>query len=226
MRIGTSGWDYPHWRGVFYPEHLSTGEWLSYYSRTFSTVEVNYSFYRLPSPGTFERWRERVPPDFAFAVKASRYLTHMKKLSDIGALDLFLARARILGGKLGPVLYQLPRNFRANPDRLRAFAEALPPDVRHVVEFRHPSWLSDEIFGILREHSMAYCITSLDAVAVTAPFAYIRMHGGERGPNYEEEELARWAEAARALPEPYIYFNNDLMGYAPANARRLIELLG
>ncbi|MFQ6058159.1 MAG: DUF72 domain-containing protein [Anaerolineae bacterium] len=234
--IGTSGWVYPHWRGVFYPQDLATSMWLPYYTRHFPTVEVNNSFYRLPSETAFRAWGEAVPPRFRFAVKANRYLTHMKKLRDVAEpLERFLGRARLLGEKLGPILYQLPPNWNCNLPRLREFLALLPEDLQHVFEFRNTTWLSEEVFAALEAHGVAFCVISLPdfpcPVRATAPLVYVRMHGSGLvyGGCYSEEELQGWAgEIRRFLAEGhevYVYFNNDAFGYAVQNARRLRELL-
>ncbi|HEY3297175.1 MAG TPA: DUF72 domain-containing protein [Armatimonadota bacterium] len=233
--IGTSGWNYDHWKGIFYPEHLPSSEWLDFYAREFKTVEINYSFYRLPERENFETWHDETPTGFIFAVKASRYLTHRKKLKDPEEpLERVIGHARGLGDKLGPILYQLPPRWKANPERLRAFLELLPKDLRHVFEFRDPSWQCGQIFDLLREYSAGYCIMSAPdlprIVQVTAPFAYIRMHSGgaETEGNYELPQLEWWAGQIRELlrtSDVYLYFNNDYQGFALKNARTLIELL-
>ena len=232
FRVGTSGWVYPHWRGVFYPEGLPQARWFAFYARHFDTVEVNNTFYRLPPPGTFHRWREGAPPGFLFAVKASRFLTHIKRLREPEApLHTFLERARGLGAHLGPVLYQLPPRFPADPERLARFLALLPPDLRHAVEFRDPSWFREEVYDLLRRHRVAFCIYDLPGQecprVLTAPFLYLRFHGADLlyAGRYTEEQLEEWAEWLRGLPpwveEAYIYFNNDAFGYAVENALTL-----
>ena len=233
--IGTSGWNYDHWRDVFYPKGLPTSEWLKFYAQHFQTVEINFSFYRLPERETFEKWARETPEGFTFAVKASRYLTHQKKLKDPEEpLERVISHARGLGVKLGPILYQLPPRWKVNLDRLRSFVSLLPKDVRHVMEFRDPSWLIDEVFDLLREHSVAYCVMSAPGLSrvmrVTAPFAYIRMHSGgiETEGNYEEPQLEWWAEQVTSLlkdVDVYVYFNNDYKGFAVRNARTLAEMV-
>jgi uncharacterized protein YecE (DUF72 family) len=233
--IGTSGWVYPHWAGVFYPDDLAQKEWLSYYTKHFCTVELNSSFYRLPSEEAFMAWANATPPGFRFAVKASRYLTHMKKLREPAEpLARFLPHARLLGDKLGPILYQLPPRWKCNLPRLQDFLSCLPADLRHVFEFRDPSWISEDVFLALRDHNVGFCIISHPNIScpivTTSDLAYIRMHGAETlyGSNYSEQELQWWAgqilEILRAGHTVYVYFNNDAYGYAVANARRLIEL--
>ncbi|MBC7233759.1 MAG: DUF72 domain-containing protein [Chloroflexi bacterium] len=235
--IGTSGWVYPHWRGILYPWELPTSQWLRYYATRFDTVEVNNTFYHLPSEQTFRSWKEEAPDRFLYAIKASRYITHMKKLAGVEeALARFLERSRLLGEHLGPVLYQLPPRWACNLERLHNFLHLLPGDLRHVFEFRHASWLEDAAFSLLEEHGVAFCIVSLPdfpcLLRVTAPFVYIRLHGAEAkyGSCYREEELQWWAEQILGFladgNDVYVYFNNDAFGYAVENALRLKELVG
>jgi uncharacterized protein YecE (DUF72 family) len=235
--IGTSGWVYRHWRGVFYPWHLPGEQWLRYYAARFDTVELNNSFYRLPSEGAFRRWKEDAPAGFTYAVKASRYITHMKKLAGAEeALQRFLERSRLLGDRLGPVLYQLPPFWACNADRLRTFLGLLPRDVRHVFEFRHASWFNETVFSLLERYGAALCIVSLPEfpclLRATAPFVYIRLHGAEvkYGSCYSERELEWWAEQILGFlhdgKDVYAYFNNDACCYAVQNALRLRILTG
>jgi len=234
--VGTSGWNYDHWKGVLYPPDLRPEGWLGWYAGRFRSVEINYSFYRLPSREVFERWRREVPPDFLFAVKATRYLTHQRKLKDPAQpLHNLLSCAEGLGEKLGPILYQLPPRWRANVERLRAFLEILPKEHRHVFEFRGTTWQTDAVFSLLEAHGCGYCIMSAPALPCrlvrTADFVYLRMHGA--GPQfdagYPDEELAWWigrlAELRGAGCDTYVYFNNDYKGHAVRNAERFGELL-
>lgn len=234
--IGTSGWVYPHWRGIFYPPRLPAGEWLQYYSRRFGTVELNNSFYRLPSERAFRDWREKAPSRFVYAVKASRYITHMKKLTGVEeALSRFLERCRLLGPHLGPILYQLPPHWTCNLSRLKSFLSLLPADLAHVFEFRHTSWLNEDTYELLEAHRAVFCIVSLPdypcLVRATASPVYIRLHGAEAkyGSCYSERELQWWAEQILSFlqdgKEVYAYFNNDAHGYAVQNALRLTELV-
>jgi uncharacterized protein YecE (DUF72 family) len=236
IRIGTSGWNYPHWSGTFYPEDLPAEEWLGYYSRQLDTVELNKSFYNLPDPAQFETWRETVPEDFLFAVKASRYITHMKKLNDPrDATARFFEHAASLRDRRGPVLFQLPPRWKANPSRLAAFLEALPRGERPVFEFRDRSWITEEITELLRSHSAAFCIYELAGyttpLLTTAEFSYVRLHGPGAAyeGRYDDETLGGWAQWAREIDaggrDVYIYFDNDQHGYAPNNAVRLRGLL-
>lgn len=234
--VGTSGYSYPHWVGVFYPPDLPKEEHLPFYARHFPTVEVNYTFYHFPSGRSVERWAERTPGGFRFAVKAHRTFTHRKKLggSETPLRD-FLGRLAPLGGKLGPVLFQLPPNLRPDLDKLKAFLDRLPGGVRYAMEFRDEGWLGEETFSLLREKGVAYCIVSAPGLRslleVTAPFVYVRLHGTEvwYAHQYTEEELRWWAGAVRELMEGatdvFVYFNNDYRGYAVENALTLTALL-
>jgi uncharacterized protein YecE (DUF72 family) len=237
VRIGTSGYVYPHWRrGVFYPVGLPAKQELAYYSARFCTVELNNPFYRLPTAEMFIRWRESTPDHFDFAVKASRYITHIKRLRNVSAeIDLFMERASMLESKLGPVLFQLPPTQQSDMRRLREFLILLAPEQRWVVEFRHPSWHTGEAYQLLAEHSVALCIPvggGLEPDRITtAPFTYVRMHRGrEPAGGFTEEELKGWAAQVRALAasgkEVYIYFNDDWEGFALRDAATFERLLG
>jgi len=237
LLIGTSGWQYPHWKGTFYPEGMADDDLLPFYARRFGTVEVNRSFYSLPSAEAVTRWRERTPPGFVFAFKASRYLTHMKKLRDPAEpLARLLDSARALGEKLGPVLFQLPPRWRRNPGRLAALLELLPKDLRFAVELRDPSWIHGEVDRLLGAHGAAFCIYDLAGFlsprTVTADFVYVRLHGpGEAYQGrYDGQALAGWAgwiaSWARRGLDVYCYFDNDQAGHAPADALRLQKMVG
>ena len=230
--IGTSGWVYPHWRNVFYPPKLPQSKWLEFYTRHFPTVELNNSFYRLPSEKAFSNWRDTSPEGFIYAVKVSRFITHIKRLKEVEEpVETFLSRARYLEEKLGPLLYQLPPNMHRNDERLDGFLSLLPRGLRHVVEFRHESWLDEEVFDILRRHNIGFCIFDMPGLAcplmATADFAYIRFHGssGLYFSCYSGEELEDWAQKISALGKDlgtvYIYFNNDAQGFAIKNAQTL-----
>jgi uncharacterized protein YecE (DUF72 family) len=227
--VGTSGWQYRHWRGVFYPEGLAQNRWLGYYSERFASVEVNNTFYHLPEASVFAHWAERTPGDFVVAAKMSRYLTHVKRLHDPAEpVARFLERARALGSKLGPVLVQLPPTLESDPAALRDVLGRLSSSVRVAVEFRHGSWENDETHQILADHGAAWCLT--DAGGGQGPFrrtcdwTYLRFHFGTAWPNpcYDEGHLAWWADrlAAEWGPEAhiYVYFNNDGRGCAPRDA--------
>ena len=234
-RVGCSGWQYRHWRGNFYPADLPQSRWLDYYAARFDTVELNNSFYRLPAEGAFGAWRARTPPRFLFAVKASRYLTHMKKLKDPrDPIDLLFSRASELGRKLGPVLYQLPRQLQKDLGRLRLFLEALPQPrrFRHAIEFRHTSWYCDEVFRLMDRHRVALCVHDMpDSIAprlVIGGFIYLRFHGatGRYTGRYPISRLRSWSDWVAVSNVPaYAYFNNDIGGHAPKDALCLKGLL-
>lgn len=234
--IGTSGWVYPHWREVFYPPKLPQSKWLEFYTGHFATVELNNSFYRLPSEQAFANWRDTSPEGFVYAVKVSRFITHIKRLKDVEEpVVTFLSRARHLNEKLGPLLYQLPPNMHRNDERLGSFLSLLPRGLRHVVEFRHESWLDEGVFDILRRHNVGLCVFDMPGVScpllATADFAYIRFHGssGLYYSCYSDGELDDWARRisglAKDLDAVYIYFNNDAEGFATKNAQTLREKL-
>jgi len=229
VRIGCSGWNYTHWRGVVYPRGLPARRWLDHYSALFDTVEVNTTFYRLPSITAVCGWAERTPADFVFAVKASRYLTHIKRLADMdqGVRRFYEQIEPLVGaGKLGPVLWQLPPNFQRNDERLRAALAALPTG-RHAFEFRHPSWFAEEIYDLLRARGVALVIADRPEIRRfqtherTADFTFVRFHHGGGDGNYTHRRLGAWArriEEWRVEADVYAYFNNDWAGWAVENA--------
>jgi uncharacterized protein YecE (DUF72 family) len=238
--IGCSGWNYDHWRnGVFYPPRCPASRWLSFYAEHFDTVEVNATFYRLPRREAVARWVEQTPPEFVFAVKVSRYLTHVKQLREIDLhLPLLLDRIAPLfdADKLGPLLWQLPPTFRRDDDRLAEALAALPRDLRHAVEFRHESWFAARPLALLAEHGVALVVADRPGAPgfkrsePTADFSFVRFHHGSRGlrGNYSQAELDDWASTLRrwaADGEVYAYFNNDWEGFAPRNAAKLRGLL-
>src|SRR5919202_3650031 len=200
VRIGCSGWQYRHWKGDFYPAELSQSRWLEYYAQRFNTVEVNNTFYRLPEAPTFAAWARRAPRGFVYAVKARRFLTHMKKLKDPeDPLELFFSRAKRLGTTFGPVLYQLPPRWPVNVERFQTFLEALPRSRRHAVEFREPSWYSDDIMALLTKHRVALCLHDMSGSAsgklAVGPFVYARFHGAEKySGRFSDDVLDGWAE--------------------------------
>jgi len=236
-RVGCSGWQYRHWRGDFYPAGLPLATWFDHYASVFDTVEINNSFYRLPERATFGAWARRAPLGFEFAVKASRFLTHMKKLKDPEEpLDRLFSRMRALGTHLGPVLYQLPPGWNVDTGRLSAFLDALPGDARHVVEFRDPSWYTPEVFRLMERRGVALCLHDMAGSATErrriGPFVYVRFHGAgaKYGGAYSEARLRSWADWLTAQRDErcdvYTYFNNDVGGHAPRDAlalRRLLE---
>ncbi|HEY3183801.1 MAG TPA: DUF72 domain-containing protein [Gaiellaceae bacterium] len=241
IRIGCSGWNYDHWRhGVFYPPRCAARNWLHFYAKHFDTVEVNMTFYRLPKPAVVARWVEETPRDFVFAVKVSRYITHVKRLNDVGPnLQILYERiAPLLAEpKLGPLLWQLPPTFKRDDERLARALADFPPKQRHAIEFRHESWFAPEVMALLREHNVALVIGDRPEVhafqthELTADFTFVRFHGGARGANgnYSHDELAEWAERLRDWSrrvEVFTYFNNDWEGFAIANALELRQKLG
>lgn len=235
--IGTSGWSYDHWEGVFYPPGLKQSERLGFYIRHFDTVEINNTFYRLPSEPAFERWKDVAPQGFIYSLKGSRYITHMKKLKDPREpLNLFIHRANIMGNTLGPILFQLPPRWKCNPSRLESFVRNLPKGIRFVFEFRDRTWFSEEVYEILRNGGTALCLYSMPGfetpVETTASFVYIRFHGSDilYGGRYSKDELKRWADIIEGFMDSgldvYTYFNNDAFGNAVFNARELGEMIG
>ena len=234
--IGTSGWHYQHWKGPFYPQGHPDSQLLAYYVKHFQTAEINNTFYRLPSENAVREWRDGVPGDFIFAVKGSRFITHQKKLNDPEqALPLFLSRVKLLGDKLGPVLFQLPPRWHLNLDRLKTFLEALPKDHRYAFEFRDPDWFGSQTERVLYDKGAAFCVYDFEGRqsprSVTAAFIYIRLHGpdGAYSGRYSKKQLADWADfIARCTSdgkEAYCYFDNDESGYAALNAAELQKLL-
>ena len=234
--VGTSGWSYRHWQKRFYPPDLKTSDWLGYYAHNFPTVEINNTFYHLPSEKAVRRWQRITPPSFVFAVKASRYLTHIKRLrAPVESLKRFLAVVSPLGKKLGPILFQLPPGFKRDLERLESFLEGLPPQYRYAVEFRHPSWYVGEVDALLKKFNVAFCIHDFAGkftpFKLTADFTYLRFHGpkGRYRGSYSTQTLQHWAEILDSLPSRikvvYCYFNNDERAYAVKNARQLKEFL-
>lgn len=234
--IGTSGWVYKEWASDFY-KGLKPREHFSYYVTQFPTVEINATFYRLPALAMVHGWHEKAPENFIFAVKGSRFITHIKRLNNLGrAVANFMRRIRPLKEKLGPLLWQLPPNFKPDLPRLKRFLKRLPANHLHAVEFRHPDWFSEETFATLQEHNAAsVSISSLRMPAnfsVTGGFIYIRFHGLAGGPrhDYTKDELEPWArhirDQAKGGKNVYAYFNNDLNVRAPNNARLLMSMCG
>lgn len=232
VRIGCSGWMYRDWRGRLYPETLPQKKWLEHYATRFDTVEVNNSFYRLPEATTFSAWEARVPGSFLFALKASRYLTHIKRLKEPEEpLNRFWERARLLKSKRGPVLYQLPPRWSRDPKRFFDFLDALPDEPLQTVEFRDPSWYTDEILTAMARRGVALCLHDMTGSATpreaVGPFVYVRFHGTEaqyRG-GYPDSILQEWAEwlaiQVQRGKAVYAYFNNDVAGHAVQDASNL-----
>ncbi|OEU79612.1 MAG: hypothetical protein BA865_10990 [Desulfobacterales bacterium S5133MH4] len=234
LRIGTSGWTYDHWKKLFYPENLPKSRWLEYYGKHFDTVELNATFYRLPKPKTFENWKRRTPDYFLWAVKANKYITHTKRLKEpVEALERFYAAASGLEEKLGPILFQLPPSLSFDEKKFNNFCQYLNPSQRHTLEVRHPSWISDRLFSILKKFNIALCIADTAGrypyhEVVTADFLYIRLHGSKKlyASEYSEGELQAWAEKITGWSkDTYLYFDNDFGGYAVKNAKRLKKIL-
>ena len=237
IHVGCSGWVYKHWRGIFYPEGLPQKRWFERYAEEFDTVEINASFYRLPLASTFDGWRDKAPPGFHYAVKVNRFITHMKKLLDCEAeIDRFIALARPLGEKLGPLLYQLPPSLKLNLERLERFLERLPPDLTHVFEFRNKDWYVPDTYALLDRHGASFCVHDMpgsktERIAV-GPIAYVRFHGGEGKywGRYSDEGLLSWTdwvvEQTRSGRSVWCYFNNDIHGHAIDDARTLKSMVG
>jgi len=233
--VGTSGWSYDHWKGVFYPENLSYGKELDYYTQHFNTVEINSTFYHLPKFSTWKGWRVRTPPDFIFSVKGSRFITHILKLDNSrDPLINLITGAKVLGKKLGTVLFQLPEHVEANHDRLAKFVELLPEEIRIALEFRHPTWFHTKTYSILEQAGVSLVITDVpqypSKFRYTADFVYVRLHGSRRpGGGYTTEELKNWSARIKRWSnrglDVFFYFNNDNGGHAVKNAMELKELL-
>jgi uncharacterized protein YecE (DUF72 family) len=235
-RVGCSGWEYNHWRGSFYPHNIPRTRWFEHYTGIFDTVEINNTFYRLPEERTFARWAARAPAGFLYAVKASRFLTHMKKLKDPEEpLERLLGRMRPLAGHLGPILYQLPPGWKLDRARLEHFLQVLPTGLRHVLEFRDTSWYSEDVARLLEQYQVARCLHDMQGSATArervGPFVYVRFHGssGRYGGGYSEDRLHGWAdwlhEQRTTGADVYAYFNNDVGGHAPRDAVMLRRFL-
>jgi uncharacterized protein YecE (DUF72 family) len=234
--IGTSGWHYDDWRGRFYPEKLPKEQWLEFYARHFTTLELNNTFYRLPKDTVFLKWHDASPDGFVFSVKVSRFITHIKRLKDCdNEVTKFMSRASLLKEKLGPLLYQLPPGLHRNDEILVKFLSILPRGRKHVIEFRHESWFDEDVFEILRRYHTGFCVFDMPKLTspliATADFAYIRFHGSGSlySSCYSDEEMNDWAKKITRLTEDleavYIYFNNDVSGYAIKNAATIQKYL-
>ena len=235
--IGTSGWSYAHWKEVFYPAGLSTKDWLGYYVKFFTSVEINNTFYRLPKEETFRNWQAMAPAGFIFSVKASRFITHVKRLKDAAEpVANFINRARLLGDNLGPILFQLPPNWSLNIDRFTAFVNILPAGIAYVFEYRDSSWFDSRVYALMSQRNLAFCIHDMAGLdcprLVTSQLVYIRFHGvsAKYQGKYSPDQLASWSEFIcqylRQGREVFVYFNNDAFGYALENARELARLVG
>jgi len=236
IRIGTCGWSYVHWRKVFYPEGLPAPGWLGYYTRYFDTVEMKNTFNDLPDEATFAKWHADAPPQFVFSVKASKRITHIKRLKNVdAALSLFLERASGLKRRLGPLLFQLPPDLKYDAARLEDFLSLLPPRKRYVIEVRHQSWLNDKMADMLKRRKVAFCIhdhfEEKCPVYVTSNFSYFRFHGhsSKHGDSYPKRVLTSYAETMAKILDSgrdvFAYFNNDTSGYALKNAVNLRRIL-
>lgn len=238
IRIGTSGYHYKHWIGPYYPVGTKPDAMLAHYLRDFDTVELNNTFYRLATEAAFDRWRESVPPGFVYAVKGSRFITHMIKLKDANrGLSNFIPRAKRLEDTLGPFLWQLPPNWKVNVERLEEFLSLLPRGHRHTFELRDQSWMTDAVLETLRRHGAAFCIHELagyrSPLEITADWTYVRLHGptfSKYQGSYSEKALSEWAQRirvwSRKLKAIYLYFDNDDSAYAVDNALTLKRMLG
>jgi uncharacterized protein YecE (DUF72 family) len=227
--IGTSGFQYPEWKGNFYPEDLATSKMLPYVAERLFTTEINYTFHRIPSPKTIENWLAQTPNNFRFALKAPQKITHFAKLRDCqDTLAYFCRVVSALGDRLGPILFQLPPNFKKDANRLSAFLRELP-SIRAAFEFRHESWLDGEIFALLRERKVALCLADTEKLAapteVTADYGYLRL----RREDYTSDDVARWTEFVRAQrpswEEAFVYFKHEEAGTGPKLARQMMELM-
>lgn len=235
--IGTSGWSYKHWKNIFYPSGLKSESEFDFYQQHFSTVEINNSFYRLPTIKTFREWEKQSSAKFIFAVKGSRFITHMKKLNlEKSEMAIFFGRVKYLGAKAGPILFQLPPKWKVNRERLEAFLSRVPKEYRYALEFRNDTWNIGEIFDLLAKYNVAYCIYELagyqSPLEVTANFVYVRLHGpeGKYQGDYKKSVLRKWAkqclEWKKRKLDVYFYFDNDQSGYAVKNALELKQLIG
>jgi len=233
--IGTSGWNYNHWGEIFYPKDCPKSKWLEFYANQFGTVELNASFYRLPKPQTFENWRKRTPDNFLWSVKASRYITHIKRIKDVREpLERFFSSVALLKEKLGPILFQLPPTLSFDEELLSHFCQHLKRDHLYTLEVRHPSWAKERAIDIIRDNNIALCISDTAGrypyiEEDTATFIYIRLHGSKKlySSEYSEEEMQAFAQKIRDWSkDTYLYFDNDYGGYAIKNARRIKEILG
>jgi uncharacterized protein YecE (DUF72 family) len=237
IRIGCSGWQYKHWREIFYPKGLAQTRWFAFYADHFDTVEINSSFYHLPKATTFEKWRDQAPPGFCYAIKANRFITQAKKLLDCEEpMERMMSATRHLGGRLGPMLYQLPPSLKLDLERLAAFLPLLPKDVTNIFEFRDKSWYVPETFDLLDRHGVGFCVHDMRGSAseriAVGKAAYVRFHGGggKYWGRYSDDRLMSWAEwmveQKRSGRSVWAYFNNDIHGHALDDAQTLKSMVG
>lgn len=232
--VGTSGWSYPHWQDVFYPDGLSQSKWLEHYAQFFNCVELNVTFYRLVQKKTFHNWYKRTPDKFYFVAKGSRFITHIKKLKGIGeSLALFIDNAKGLKEKLSAVLWQFPPGFKRDLKRLETFLKLLKKTkIRQAFEFRHQTWFDREVYALLKKYNACLCIAHSGHFPcvreITADFVYLRFHGGESlySSDYSDRELKEWSDFAKSTKKDiFAFFNNDAYGYAVKNALKFRGLL-
>jgi uncharacterized protein YecE (DUF72 family) len=229
IRVGTSGYNYPEWKGAFYPVGLPAARMLRFYAERFDTVEINYTFYRMPTPALTTRWAEATPDRFVFTLKAPGRITHQRRLADVGEpLARFLGAAAALGARLGPLFFQLPPNMPRATDRLAALLAAVPAGHRCAFEFRHASWFDADVYAVLRRHDAALCIADTEAGSTpdvtTAAWGYVRL----RDAGYDDAALDRWAGTLHrpAWADAYVYFKHEASAAGPALAGRLLARLG
>ena len=230
VRVGTSGYSYAEWKGSFYPEKIAAGEMLGFYASRFPTVEINNTFYRMPKEPLLQGWAGQVPGSFTFVIKASQRITHIKRLKDCGEVLGFLyATTATLGPRLGPILFQLPPNFRKDVPRLRSFFDDMPERRRVAVEFRHASWFDDEVYAALRERNAAWCVAETGEegdppFVATADWGYLRLRRVE----YSDDDLRSWADRVRSQSwgETFVFFKHEEAGTGPKLAARFMDLCG
>mgnify|MGYP003574877510 CR=1 FL=1 len=236
IHIGTSGWSYKHWRGTFYPLDIKIKDHFLYYTKMFNSVEINNTFYGVPSDETFLKWKKQVPENFMYVIKANRFITHLKKLHDpLESLPSFLGKTAFLSTKLGAVLFQLPPSLKIDLTLLETFVAALPSQNRYVFEFRNTTWYEPEVYELLKKYNIAFCIYELaghiSPTITTADFVYLRLHGpgaGKYQGSYSDEALMEWAVQCKKWLETkdvFVYFDNDEKGYAPMNALHLLHFI-
>ena len=236
VHIGTSGWSYSQWKDNFYPAGIKSDDYLKHYSSVFDATEINNSFYHLPSEKSLKKWMEVTPSDFSFAIKASRYITHNKKLKDPEeSIDNFFTAIKPIQKKSGPILFQLPPNWHANPERLKEFFQTLPGEYRYTFEFRDKDWLNDEVYQLLKQYNAALCFYDFKGFqspeVITADFIYVRLHGPEKAyeGSYHGNRLNSYADKFRQWQQEgrdvYCFFDNDQKGCAPEDARQLLTRL-